>query len=221
MQCLRSKLLSMAAEAAEAAGALPCTSVTCIICAEESGQQGGTAVYSCSHVMCATCAARLRMLQKDFSCPMCKQESKVAVVDHAYTEGKDFGECVGPNSAPRRAPARNLPSPLLLPRYKVGGLDKRQLPAGAVADFPTGLVFLRRQEREDIVNLRRFRACVGGDTSEHSGLRALNTYLRHKYKVQVCEICIRHGTSFVGEIPRRTPAQMRQHRDKGDKGTGA
>lgn len=211
----------MAAEAAEAAGALPCTSVTCIICAEESGQQGGTAVYSCSHVMCATCAARLRMLQKDFSCPMCKQESKVAVVDHAYTEGKDFGECVGPNSAPRRAPARNLPSPLLLPRYKVGGLDKRQLPAGAVADFPTGLVFLRRQEREDIVNLRRFRACVGGDTSEHSGLRALNTYLRHKYKVQVCEICIRHGTSFVGEIPRRTPAQMRQHRDKGDKGTGA
>ena len=80
------------ASLAEAHGA---SEHTCIICAESSaGRSGGVAVYQCDHTMCAMCAARMRMLQKDVSCPLCKQESAVAVVDGCYQEGTPYSTCV-------------------------------------------------------------------------------------------------------------------------------
>lgn len=51
-------------------------------------------MYECDHTMCAKCAARLRMIQKDISCPLCKQDSQVVVVDGLYQEGMLHSTCV-------------------------------------------------------------------------------------------------------------------------------
>ena len=81
-------------------------------------------------------------------------------------------------------------------------------------------MFLRKVDRDFVVGLRKFLAGVPGDDSEHQSLKALNTYLRNKHKVSVCDICVRHGTQFVGELPRLTASQMRAHREKGDPAAG-
>eukprot|EP01138_Halocafeteria_seosinensis_P006454 gb/GECG01006598.1/.p1 GENE.gb/GECG01006598.1/~~gb/GECG01006598.1/.p1 ORF type:complete len:852 (+),score=113.98 gb/GECG01006598.1/:1-2556(+) len=172
------------------AGQMKSESDRCILCANDLDVR---ILRPCGHnEVCLLCAARMRVLLKDISCPVCKQEAEHVVAsrkggDISFESFGTYGEIGGPH---------------------------------LILDETSGIFFDEEQEYQCTVELRRFKAGVGEDDAVFDSFSQLQRYLKEKHNKMICDVCFHHNHNFVMELPRMTFDEWKTHCKRGSKSSG-
>lgn len=196
----------------------------CLVCYSELTH---IALTPCNHnEICATCHLRIRFLEKDMKCPICKAGNEQLIVDSRidrkplFSDYPLWGDDLGSNFFYRRDVGMFFPTryyeteiePLFgyhctFPKCKYKGLTLEPEPAAKADD-----------EVDEFDNDRELQQ-QQQSTKKHNRrtpLRALQDHLRVKHRATLCQLCVDHNRDFVARLPRFTPTQLKKHLKEGD-----
>ena len=158
------------------------SSSNCILCATDECSH--LAVGKCDHPICAKCAMRLRVKNKDKSCALCKQEMACMLV--------------------AAAPLR------LFSEYGVSNVDDVQ--GGMELDGPSSIIFVDcRAHHRELESLRSFICPIKSCSQRHPTEVQLTKHLKASHNLQICPLCFEHQSLFVSEHTLRTDEQLEVH----------
>ena len=172
----------------------------CIVCFSSLGTNI-RAKLACNHDdICGICHLRLRYLNEDKKCPICKQTNDTIIVDR-YPE-KKFDD------------------------YNRWG---DEIGAGFVYKENVGMFFEESYFNESITPLFDLSChkCdftidettiknTGGGGKKNRPQRLLMDHLRAKHRLSMCYLCIDHKRDFISQLPKFTAGQLQKHLKEGD-----
>jgi len=170
-------------------------SKNCLICFDDITKC--RTVTPCDHnETCAVCHLRLRFLNKNKGCPICKAENDRVIVDsdvdenghhRKYGEYEQWGDDIGQNYCFRS---------------DVG-------------------MFFHKAYFENTVKAIFCLDCGVKNCKDHlfknnQQLKKLHNHLRTKHGMTLCHLCVDNKRDFVSALPRFTPSQLKKHESSGD-----
>ena len=178
---------------------------TCIICFSNL-DENIRAKLPCNHDdMCGRCHMRLRFLNEDKKCPICKTTNDTIIVDR--DANKKFEE---------------------YPRWG------DEIGAGFIYRKDVGMFFEETYFHESIeplfaLSCHKCNFKIDENTTKNNTggkkknkpRRLLEDHLRSDHRQSMCYLCIDHKRDFISQLPRFTPNQLQKHLKFGDgPGTG-
>ncbi|OQR83620.1 hypothetical protein ACHHYP_14489 [Achlya hypogyna] len=156
----------------------------CLVCAEPFTYH---AIGECNHAgICSLCSMRMRILMKDTTCPICKQNMPRVIVTNVvqpYASFGIWGETGGP---------------------------------GVTLDEKADMFFSQCDAHyESLVALRTLRCRICPSPAKPvPAFRSLDEFaahMHHSHKLQFCDLCLAHQHFFAHEQPLYSKAQLKAH----------
>jgi E3 ubiquitin-protein ligase ZNF598 len=194
----------------------------CLVCYESLVETTVTMTPCHHNEICATCHLRLRHLHKDMKCPICKQPNDQIIVDYyaarvnkprGFDDYNIWGNDLGADFVylatvgvfvPKTYHAEYI-QPLLGHACTVPNCNFTGVSGGGQEDEGAGAVACTPVNRN-----------INNNSNAASALKALQTHLRTKHRLALCQLCMDHNRDFVSNLPRYTVNQLKQHLTKGD-----
>lgn len=166
---------------------------SCVICANDYIRFAS--VFPCEHSICSLCAMRLRVKGRDYTCPLCKQESEFGII---YSAASTQGE--------------------LKPYFSFGCDTNNTDMPGIRNDETSRLLFIDCDEHyNDLVNIRSFLCphnnCIvdGKQISRFRNEKELVIHINKTHKLTMCLLCLEKTSLFVSELKLMNEFQLKKH----------
>ncbi len=166
---------------------------SCVICANDYIRFA--TVFPCEHSICSLCAMRLRVKGRDYTCPLCKQETEFGIV---YSAASSQGE--------------------LKPYFSFGCDTNNMDMPGIRNDEISRLLFIDCDEHyNDLVNIRSFLCphsnCIvdGKQISRFRNEKELVIHINKTHKLTMCLLCLEKTSLFVSELKLMNEFQLKKH----------
>ncbi|ETV98525.1 hypothetical protein, variant [Aphanomyces invadans] len=154
----------------------------CLVCANPFRYH---AIGECNHEgICSTCSMRMRLLMKDFNCPICKQANPRVIVTDVIAPYASFG-IWGDTGGP-----------------------------GVLLDDRSEMFFSRCDAHYESLVRRRdlyCRRCPTANRVKFRVLEDLQLHMENEHATYFCDLCVQHQHFFVGEYPMYTMKELMHH----------
>ncbi|KAF0754621.1 hypothetical protein AaE_005264 [Aphanomyces astaci] len=154
----------------------------CLVCAERFRYH---AIGECNHYgICSTCSMRMRLLMKDFNCPICKQANPRVIVTDTVAPYASFG-IWGDTGGP-----------------------------GVLLDDRADMFFSHCEAHYEALVRRRdlyCRRCPKSHRPKFRVLEELQLHMENDHATYFCDLCVQHQHFYVGEYPMFTMKELMLH----------
>jgi len=172
---------------------------TCIVCFSSLGTNI-RAKLPCQHDdICGICHLRLRFLNEDENCPICKQKNDTIIVDRdpdrKFSDYPRWGDEIGAG---------------YIYRANVGMFFEETYFHESIAPLFTLCCHKCDFKIDENVNKN-----IGGK-KKNKPRRLLEDHLRTQHRLSMCHLCIDHKRDFISQLPKFSPNQLQKHMKVGD-----
>lgn len=151
--------------------------IPCSLCAESRPLH--VILTACGHVCCYKCCLRIRFLQDDKSCPICKTDSKTVFLTSSPKKFEDWNESVGGILRTKKADSWGLV-------YDTG-------------DIGGGTTTMGKKQMQNLVNDLFAYKCWICDSPDFRTLWDLQRHVEHWHGKTFCKCCLNSRDIFLQE----------------------
>ena len=205
-------------------------------------------ILPCGHDdICAPCMLRLRYLDNDTQCPVCKTSNDTVIVDkdnftmnetdasdglsvhhHKFTQYELWGDEILSGGHPDNTGKYVYREDVGM-HFPKDVYDKVVIPLCGYACGMDGCTFVNQgdsyvNESDVVVNANNKRGANNNDRNTRevkrrlTGIKALKTHLRMEHGMTLCDLCVDNKRNFVYNLPRFTPAGLKKHENDKQEG---